>query len=169
MGNGLRLPNKTIYFMSSIVSEIKDFLAHGRTSDALSRLLELSQSNKQIHDSILMVLAEFNDLNAARLRGTIHNDEATLRQNKINEKVLMALDSFDSQGRVLPGSILRKRGSVTRILGRLTLVVWGGSIIVYFVAKLTQSDTSALMVLFDYCFFTFIAYLIAMVVSAFKK
>ena len=167
------MSDKIIDLISSIAAEIKDFLTQGRTSDALSRLLELSQANKQIHDSILMVLAEFNDLNAARLRGTITNEEATLRQNKINEKVLMALDSFDGQGRVLPGSMVGKKISATKLLGKLTLVLWGGYLTVYFIVQLNQNtwilDTLVLKVLFDCCFFTFIAYLLAIVVSAFKK
>jgi hypothetical protein len=60
--------------MTSPIAEIRAFVAENRTSDALARLLELSQSNKQIHDSILMVLAEFNDLNAQRLRGTVSSE-----------------------------------------------------------------------------------------------
>ena len=91
--------------MTSPIAEIRAFIAENRTSDALARLLDMSQGNKQIHDSILMVLAEYNDLNAQRLRGTVSSEEAVLRHNKVNEKVLMALDAFDSQGKVLPGSV----------------------------------------------------------------
>ncbi|MBC7775239.1 MAG: hypothetical protein H7246_07360 [Phycisphaerae bacterium] len=160
--------------MSSIVSEIKDFLAHGRTSDALSRLLELSQSNKQIHDSILMVLAEFNDLNAARLRGTIHNEEATLRQNKINEKVLMALDSFDSQGRVLPGSVVMKKTEPVSMLGRLSVTFGGLTLLTligqFFWVKLGYGGWTDLYAIPLFIgFLIFIAYLLALVISAFKK
>ena len=102
--------------MTSPIAEIRAFIAENRTSDALARLLDMSQGNKQIHDSILMVLAEYNDLNAQRLRGTVSSEEAVLRHNKVNEKVLMALDAFDSQGKVLPGSVGSRKKQSLRLL-----------------------------------------------------
>lgn len=37
---------------TSPIAEIKALVAENRTSDALSRLLELSRGNKQVHDAI---------------------------------------------------------------------------------------------------------------------
>ncbi|GAB4490592.1 MAG: hypothetical protein OHK0019_09680 [Saprospiraceae bacterium] len=76
--------------MNSPIEAIKQAVAENRTSDALSRLLELTQNNKQLHDAIHIVLAEFNDLTSQRLKGTIDNSEATRRLNIIHDKILVA-------------------------------------------------------------------------------
>lgn len=154
---------------SSPTAEIKALVAENRTSDALSRLLELSESNKQVHDAILILSGEFSDLTSQQLKGTIDNTEATRRRNIVHDKILIALGAFDSRGRVVPGSGVVAKSSATKILGRLTLVVWGGSLIIYLLAKVTKSERFELIVLFDYCFFTFMAYLLAVIISAFKK
>jgi hypothetical protein len=134
-------------------------------------------------------LTRFNELNAARLRGTITNEEATLRQNKINEKVLWALDSFDSEGKVLPGSVLGKKTSSVGILGTLTFYLTGIGTLLLAIAKWVSREPYQSKdglyhtgVYFDktiyfyigapllfLAFWSFIAYLLAMVVSALKK
>jgi len=58
----------------SPINEIKSLVAESRTSDALSRLLELSQSNKQVHDAVQIVLGEFNDLTSQRLTALPKNN-----------------------------------------------------------------------------------------------
>lgn len=81
----------------SLQDKIKEHIINGRTNAALTLLLELSQSNKQINDAIYIIIGEFNVLNSQRLKGTIDNSEATLRLNIIHDKILIALDSFDDQ------------------------------------------------------------------------
>ena len=158
--------------MNSPIEEIKKAVAENRTGDALSRLLELTQSNKQLHDAIHIVLAEFNDLTSQRLKGTIDNSEATRRLNVIHDKILVALGAFDSQGKVLPG---RRKLTATNVLGKLTLLFCGLCIVLplaeyFWVEILGRSRWMGwyLAPLF-LGFWTFIAYLLAMVVSASKK
>jgi hypothetical protein len=175
--------------MNSPIEEIKKAVAENRTSDALSRLLELTQSNKQLHDAIHIVLAEFNDLTSQRLKGTLDNNEATRRLNVIHDKILVALGAFDSQGRVLPGSDLVKKTSAAGMLGRITILLAGLGIVMLIIAKglsrkekvingiIYQTEKKwtengffeigAPLLFLSFC--TFIAYLLAMVVSAFKK
>ncbi|MEO6760717.1 MAG: hypothetical protein ABIO24_14760, partial [Saprospiraceae bacterium] len=83
---------------SSIATSIKEMVDAGRTSEALTWLLEASRPNQQVHATVLRVLGEFNDLTAQRLLGTITTTEATERLNSIHDKIRMALDSFDSAG-----------------------------------------------------------------------
>jgi len=71
--NKVGLPDKTESPMSPI-NEIKSLVAESRTSDALSRLLELSQSNKRVHDAVHIVLGEFNDLTSQRLTALPKNN-----------------------------------------------------------------------------------------------
>ena len=148
--------------MNTPIQEIKSFIAENRTSDALSRLLELSQSNKLIHDSILLVLAEFSELKAQQVRGTISNEEATLRQNKINARALVALESFDSRGKVLPGVTLPRKMSPIIILFLITLVLSG-------MAGIAEFFLPGISIMFAVpASFAFLAFLLALVISSFR-
>ncbi len=167
--------------ISSPIAEIKSLVAESRTSDALSRLLELSQSNKQVHDAILILSGEFSDLTSQQLKGTIDNSEATRRRNVVHDKILIALWAFDSLGRVVPGSGVVAKSSATRILGRLTLLSMGLSAALFSIMHLHNKslsqenyweyrwDESYALVPSFLGFWIFIAYLLAMVVSASKK
>jgi hypothetical protein len=114
---------------SPIASRIKNFVSEGRTSDALALLLEASLPNKQVHDAVHQVLGEFNDLTSNRLRGTIDDTEATLRLNIIHNKILIALNSFDSEGKPLPGNVVADLGPTGNILLRGGLLLFVGSIL----------------------------------------
>ncbi|MCE7921838.1 MAG: hypothetical protein DYG98_02170 [Haliscomenobacteraceae bacterium CHB4] len=168
--------------MNSPIEAIKQAVAENRTSDALSRLLELTQSNKQLHDAIHIVLAEFNDLTSQRLKGMIDNSEATRRLNVIHDKILVAPGAFDSQGRVLPGSVTGKKTSAAGMLGKITIYLWGGAVdftiivmIFDIVTHFTMGEGKAgelyeLTIVPAFLgFVTFIGYVLAMVVSASKK
>lgn len=175
--------------MSSPINEIKALVSESRTRDALSRLLELSQSNKQTHHAILILSGEFNDLTSHRLKGTIDNSEATRRLNVIHDKILIALGAFDSGGRVLPRSMVgKKRASAAGMLGRITLLFGGLGIMMLIMAKGFSREDKVInglikvgkkwteSIFFEIGsaslflgFLVFIAYLLAMVVSAFKK
>lgn len=165
--------------MNSPIEAIKQAVAENRTSDALSRLLELTQSNKQLHDAIHIVLAEFNDLTSQRLKGTIDNSEATRRLNVIHDKILVALGAFDSQGRVLPGSMMGKKTSAAGLLGRITVYLWGGAALLAIILPTFHwiffgfegSGKVANIGIFPFLLglVTFIGYVLAMVVSASKK
>lgn len=103
----------------SPIEAIKKAVAENRTSDALSALLELSKSDKDLHDSILIFSGEFKELTSQRLKGTIDNSEATRRTAIVHDKILVALGAFDSQGRVLPGSLATSSGRSSRFLLKL--------------------------------------------------
>lgn len=145
------------------IADLKTLVAENRTGEALARLLELSQRDKPLHDSILIVSSEFKELNVQRLRGTVSNEEATLRQNKINEKVLMALESFDGAGRVLPGGVIPKKTSPAAILLGITLFLFGMGGIMELVGF---RDGAAPFLVFGT--FAFLAFLLALVISAFR-
>ncbi len=89
--------------------KIKELISKNQTSDALSLLIDLSKPNKQIHDALLIVSGEFTSLSAERLRGIVNNEEARLRLNIINDKLLLALDSFNNEGTPLPGKVISKK------------------------------------------------------------
>ena len=88
--------------MNSPIEDIKRAVAENRTGDALSKLLELSKANQQLHNDLHQVFSDFNDLNSKVLRGTIDINEANRLRNIIHEKILFALNAFDSSGSVLP-------------------------------------------------------------------
>lgn len=155
--------------MNSPIEEIKKAVAENRTGDALSRLLELTQSNKQLHDAIHIVLAEFNDLTSQRLKGTIDNSEATRRLNVVHDKILVALGAFDSQGKVLPGSVVGKKSSAVSVLGKLTLLLGGLSATTGMVELSLGKPYVVFAIPLFLGFCTFIGYILAMVVSASKK
>lgn len=104
-----------------IKGKIKKLVSESETSDALALLLELSKPNRQVHDAIHIVLGEFNELSSQRLRGTIDNGEATKRLNIIHDKILFALNSFDSEGKPLPSSVVAGSGRTTKFLLKLGL------------------------------------------------
>lgn len=166
--------------MNTLHADIKTLVAESRLGDALIRLRDLSQGNKQIHDSIVIVLAEFNDLKSRQLSGTISPEEATLRQNKISEKVLIALELFDGEGSVVPGSVVGKKTSATGILGRITLYLWGGTALICLLAAVVlyilfgsagigENTFSIAIIPVLLGLVTFVGYVLAMVVSASKK
>ena len=108
-----------------IKGKIKNFVAESRTSDAIALLLEMSQSNKQLHESIHILLGEYNELTSQRLRGTIESSEVTRRFNTIHDRILIALDSFDSNGIPLPSSNYTYSGRTTKFLLKLGLIIVG--------------------------------------------
>jgi len=152
--------------MISPIQEIKSFVAENRTSDALSRLRELSQSNKQVHDAVHIVLAEFNDLTSQRLKGTIDNSEATRRLNIIHDKVLIALGAFDGQGRVLRGAILRnaKSSSSNAII---VLSLFSIFFAIIFFRDTEGGDVQVMSLILGFC--SFIGLLLVVIISAFKS
>lgn len=88
--------------MNSPIEAIKQAVAENRTGDALSRLLELTQNNKQLHDAIHIVLAEFNDLQNQRIRGIISNEEAARRLSAIYNKIFVALEGLENEIKTTP-------------------------------------------------------------------
>lgn len=121
-------------------NEIKRLVSESKTSDALALLLELSKPNKQVHDAIHIVLGEFNELTSQRLRGIIDNSEATKRLNIIHDKILIALNSFDSQGKPLPNSVTSTSGRTTKFLLRLGLSLLGCALLLIGIYFLFNPD-----------------------------
>jgi hypothetical protein len=115
---------------TEIKRKIKSLVAESQTSDALALLLELSKPNRQVHDAIHIVLGEFNELTSSRLRGTIDNGEATRRLNIIHDKILIALNSFDSKGVPLPSSVISGSGQTTKFLLKLGLSTLGVALVI---------------------------------------
>lgn len=161
--------------MNSPIEEIKRAVAENHTSDALSRLLELSQSDKQVHDIIVIISGEFRDLNLQQLKGIIDNKEATQRLNAVHSRILDSLNLFDSQGRVLPGRVVGKKTSAAGMLGRITLLFAVAGVLLFELSvrgKATAAATDFLVICFGLLFISFcsfIAYLLAIIVSASKK
>lgn len=88
--------------MNTPIEDIRRAVAENRTGDALSKLLELSKANQQLHNDLHQVFGDFNDLNSKVLRGTIDINEANRLRNIIHEKILFAaLNAFDSSGKVV--------------------------------------------------------------------
>jgi hypothetical protein len=114
---------------SNNIIKIKRLVSESQTSDALSLLLEISQSNKSLHNAVHIVLGEFNDLTLHRLRGTIDNSEATKRLNIIHDKIFIALSSFDSEGKPLPNNSIPSSGKTTKFLLKLGLTIFSISLI----------------------------------------
>jgi hypothetical protein len=88
-----------------------------------------------------------------------------LRHNKVNEKELMALDAFDSQGKVLPGSVGVKAKSPSNnsvsVLAIITIIL-----AMLMIASERGSDAQILFGLVAFC--AFIALLLGLIFSAFK-
>lgn len=110
---------KTIFAMNSPTEEIRNFVKENRTGDALSRLLEMSKNDKQLYDGILILSAEFKALNREKFNGTIDNKEESLRLNNIHKRILIALEDFDSEGRLLPGNVAVSSGRSSKFLLKL--------------------------------------------------
>lgn len=135
---------------STIKAKIKHLVSEGQTSDALSLLLEMSQPNKNIHNAIHILLGEHNELNSQRLRGTIDNSEVTRRLNIIHDKILFALDSFDSEGHVLPNAVSNDKKYSLKLILKVALFFLGLGIIPPLIAyflfwiKVLEKDTAAI-------------------------
>ena len=110
-----------------IPTQVKNLLNLHRTSDALSLLLNASQSNKQLQGAIQAVLGEFNELTSQKVSGYIAETEANQKLNSIHDKILMALNFFDGEGKLLPGSAVIVSGQRNRLLLRVGLMVICGS------------------------------------------
>lgn len=161
--------------MNSPIEAIKKAVAENRTSDALSALLELSQNDKPLYDSILIISGEFRDLTSQQLKGTIDNSEATRRLNVIHDKILVALGAFDSAGRVLPGSVVGKKNSAAGILGKLTLL-FGALFIIMMIIQINPFSKNRLIDLSVLRFIplylgliTFVGYVLALIVGSLKR
>jgi len=158
---------------SSLHSRIKTFLTENRTSDALALLLEESRPNKQVHDAIHVVLGEFNDLTANRLRSAIDDTEAALRLNIIHNKMLIALSSFDSEGKPLPNSAVSGSVRTPKFLLRLGLCILGASLLLTTLAFFSRGDDVKYWLLAGYYldmagFFVLGIWLLSLVVSPVK-
>ncbi|MEZ4986709.1 MAG: hypothetical protein R2795_17010 [Saprospiraceae bacterium] len=129
---------------STTENKIKKLVSESKTSDALALLLELSKPNKQVHDAIHIILGEFNELTSQRLRGTIDNSEATKRINIIHDKILIAINSFDSQGKPLPNSVISGSGKTTKFLLKLALFILGCAIILTVIAYVLKEGNGFL-------------------------
>jgi len=156
--------------MNSPIEEIKKAVAENRTSDALSRLLELSKSDKQLHDAILIFSGEFRDLTMQQLKGLIDNKEATQRLNVVHDKILRALGAFDSVGRVLPGIKIPVRKERQSLGGGVIFLVFltiGLALLCFWGVKTNNGDMAGIGGILG--FFSFIGLILALIVSAFKK
>lgn len=120
--------------MQSFKEEIKELMRSGKTSDALTALLDSSKDNKMLHESINLVIAEHNALNNQKLRGTITDDEASRKSSIINDKILIALDSFNESGTILPNVKVNKFGRSTKILLILGLSIFILGLIAFLIA-----------------------------------
>jgi hypothetical protein len=155
--------------MNSPIDEIKKAVAENRTSDALSRLLELSKSDKQLHDAILIFSGEFRDLTMQQLKGVIDNKEATQRLNGVHDKILRALGAFDSEGQPVRGSdMVGKKSSSTDVLGYLAVIFVGLGIILFQGEKEFGFGLLGILLIYGGGI-VFIGFVIALVVNAFKK
>ena len=102
---------------------IKKLVSQNQTSEAISLLLDYSKSNPELYDSILIVSGEFKDFSMQRLRGTLTNDEVLRRQNLINEKVLIALDSFREDGSPLPSGVNSQKEKSAMLFKRWGIIL----------------------------------------------
>lgn len=125
---------------SALENNLKQLVQEGRTSDALAALLEASKPNKQVHDAIQVVLGEFNDLTAQRLRGAMEETEASLRLNIVHNKILIALGSFDSQGNPLPDEAVQEQGLTPGFLLRIGSYLLGGALLLAILGYVLQSS-----------------------------
>ena len=147
---------------------IKASLSLGHTSDALSTLLEASKQNKDIHDSISMIIFDFNDLTNQIIRGTISNDEATVRKNKINNRILSATELFTTDGKVLPKIILNKRNSSRNIIRILSIFIVFFAFLAFLATKSYEYHYMD-MIFFGISGWSFIALLVVLVLNSLKS
>jgi hypothetical protein len=153
------------------ITQIKDFISKNQTADALSVLLDATKDNQVVHDSVLLISSKFTELKVQRVRGTISNEEAIRLQNQINENILDTLSLFDNNGKILPGiAIKKKRTAISWLfLSTVVLVILGG---IFFVLgaifNILRFLEGAIIVTLLLSFFTFIALLLALIVSAAK-
>jgi hypothetical protein len=80
---------------TSKATEIRELVIGNSTMDALNLLLKLSKPNKNVYDTVLIILGEFNDLISQQLRGIIDNAEVSRRKNLIHNKILIILDLIE--------------------------------------------------------------------------
>lgn len=158
---------------SSLHTRIKTFLSESRTSDALALLLEESRPNKQVHDAIHVVLGEFNDLTSNRLRSTIDDTEVALRLNIIHNKMLIALNSFDSEGKPLPGSVVSGSIRTPNFLLQLGLYILGAALLLTTFAFILSGNALKYLLVAGYYlgmggFFVLGIWLLSLVVSPAK-
>ena len=158
---------------NSFSALIKSYVSNGSTSDALSTLLEASKSNKDVHDTIIMIVSDFNDLTNQKIRGTISSEEATLRFNKINDRILAVLSFFTKEGKVLPKItpiMTGKNNSSINAVKVLTILTLLFGIICFILSQIKDNHLANNIAFFagTLSFATFIALLIALVLSSIK-
>jgi hypothetical protein len=158
---------------SPLHTRIKTFLTENRTSDALALLLEESRPNEQVHDAIHVVLGEFNELTSNRLRGVIDDSEAALRLNIIHNKILIALSSFDSEGKPLPGSEVSGSVRTPKFLLQLGLYILGAALLLTTLAFISNGNAMKYLLAAGYFlgmggFFVLGIWLLSLVVSPVK-
>jgi len=158
--------------MTSSVSDIKALVSQNKTADALSMLLQMTQENKAIHDSVLLISSKFTEITVQKIRGTISNEEAIRFENQVNEKILETLNVFDSKGKIIPGIVPQKKNSAVAILAKMTLgfAIIGGLILI---AGDRINDDRGIVEVVGIVFlylaaFSFLGLLLALVISTLK-
>ncbi len=116
--------------MQNFKEIIKSLVKKNKTGDALQILLEKSITNKPLNEAVHIVIAEYNELISQKLKGTIDSKESNQKNNIINEKIFIALDSFNENGKPLPGRNVQKKSKTPKLLLKIGGILFLAGIII---------------------------------------
>ncbi len=118
--------------MEDIRSKVKSHISNNETNKAIAVLLSGSQNNKVINNSLQIVLGEYNDLVSQRLKGVVSNSEVTMKTNSIHDRLLIALESFDDNGNILPTAKIEPNDRTGKLFkyGLLLSIIGGATVVV---------------------------------------
>lgn len=127
--------------MENIEKEVKAYISKNQTNKAISILLDASEENKVVNNAIQIILGEYNELVSQRLKGILSDQDVTRKTNSIHDRLLIALESFDENGKVLPTAKV-ENGQTTQKLFRfgLTLTILGALLVIITLAAERQVE-----------------------------
>lgn len=83
------------------IENIKNLVASGNSTEALSHLLDLSINDKEINKLIWGIFSEQNRVKEYEIKGIVSFTEINTMHNILNSKILKLIDFFDDDGNII--------------------------------------------------------------------
>ena len=80
---------------NDLKSDLKALLIKGKTDDVIERLLDLTDNtDKDAHDTILILSGQLSRLNAQETKGTVGRSDAETARNRLNDSLVRVINDL---------------------------------------------------------------------------
>ncbi len=111
--------------MSELTTTLKKLVSENKTKEALMSLHDVIVENddQSSEITVLTLLAEYNKLEMQNMRGTRSGEELGLANRKLNVQILDLISSYEKNGKIDHGILVRKRKKLSRNITILLAVL----------------------------------------------